>query len=238
MTLNADLGARVVLDTNALPWVASPEPGIERRPLDRVGGEIARATSLVRYAAGSAFAGHAHGGGEEFFVLDGVFSDEHGDHPAGHYVRNPPGSHHAPRSDRGCTLFVKLWQFAPGDAAHLVVDAWRSTWLPGAAPGLSVLPLHEHEGTSVALMRGAANLRLDVASSHPGEELFVIEGACADEFGHYGAGTWLRDPRPARRHLQTGPQGALLLVRVGPTDAPTSWDARRVAFSPAPAQSG
>ncbi|HSN31122.1 MAG TPA: cupin domain-containing protein [Ideonella sp.] len=223
--MHADFAARVVLDSAALPWQPSPEPGVLRRPLDRIGAEVARATSVVRYAPGSAFAAHVHGGGEEFLVLDGVFSDEHGDYPAGHYVRNPPGSSHAPRSALGCTLFVKLWQFAPGDAATVVVDAWRSAWQPGGAPGLSVLPLHEHGGTSVALVRCAPGLRLAVASRHAGEELFVIEGDCADEHGRYGAGVWLRDPRPVRRRFESGPRGALLLVRVGAVDAPTLWDA-------------
>ncbi|GAL13613.1 hypothetical protein JCM19233_4618 [Vibrio astriarenae] len=52
-------------------------------PLDRVGGEVARATSIVRYKPNSAFSPHTHDGGEEFFVLEGVFSDEHGDYPQG-----------------------------------------------------------------------------------------------------------------------------------------------------------
>ena len=33
----------------------------------------------LRYAPDSRFDPHTHGGGEEFLVLDGVFSDEHGD---------------------------------------------------------------------------------------------------------------------------------------------------------------
>lgn len=222
--MNADFSARVVVDTAALPWQASPEPGVERRPLDRLGGEVARATSLVRYAPGSAFAAHLHGGGEEFLVLDGRFADEHGEYPAGTYVRNPPGSRHAPRSPAGCTLFVKLWQFAPGDDAALVVDTRRAAWREGAARGFAVLALHAHGRTSLALVRAAPDLALAVESRHAGEELFVLEGDFADDQGHYGAGTWIRDPRPARRAFESGPQGALLLVRVGAVDAPTLWD--------------
>ena len=118
--INADFRQRVVIDTQAQAWIASPEPGVDRQPLDRIGGEQARATSLVRYAAGSNFSAHQHGGGEEFLVLDGTFSDEHGDYPAGTYVRNPPGSRHRPFSREGCTLFVKLRQFAPD--ARVVSD--------------------------------------------------------------------------------------------------------------------
>ena len=64
--------------------------------LDRIGDEVARATSIVRYAPGSSFARHEHAKGEEFLVLEGIFSDDSGDYPAGFYVRNPPGSGHTP----------------------------------------------------------------------------------------------------------------------------------------------
>src|SRR5262249_26047199 len=99
---NADFSQRVVIDTNAAPWQPSPSPGVERRKLDRIGGEIARATTIVRYAPGSSFSLHRHDDGEEFLVLDGVFSDEHGDYPAGTYIRNEPGSVHVPRTGPGC----------------------------------------------------------------------------------------------------------------------------------------
>ncbi len=96
MEVNADFSQRVVLDTNALDWIPSPLPGVDRRMLDRIGNEVARATSIVRYAPGSSFSAHTHSGGEEFLVLDGVFSDEHGDYGPGFYVRNPVGSAHTP----------------------------------------------------------------------------------------------------------------------------------------------
>ena len=88
MELNADFSRRVAVHAARLPWVPSPMAGVERRMLDRIGDEVARATSIVRYAPGSHFSPHAHGGGEEFFVLEGVFQDEHGEFPAGSYVRN------------------------------------------------------------------------------------------------------------------------------------------------------
>ena len=121
--INADFTQRVVVGPPPPDqWCASPLPGVERHLLDRVGGEVARATSVVRYAAGSRFERHTHGGGEEFLVLDGVFSDEHGDYPAGSYVRNPPGTSHTPYSVEGCTLFVKLRQFAPDDLQPVRAD--------------------------------------------------------------------------------------------------------------------
>jgi anti-sigma factor ChrR (cupin superfamily) len=149
--INADFEQRVVLPPCAADdWIQSPMKGVRRRMLDRVGGEVARATSLVRYAPDSVFARHVHGGGEEFLVLEGTFSDEHGDYPAGTYVRNPPGSGHAPYSREGCTLFVKLWQFARGDSRPVRIDTRTAEWHPGLVPGLSVMPLHEFDGISTA----------------------------------------------------------------------------------------
>ena len=78
MRLNANFQERVVLRPEDHQWVPSPMPGVTRMMLDRVGEEVARATSLVRYAPQSQFSPHAHGGGEEFLVLEGVFADEHG----------------------------------------------------------------------------------------------------------------------------------------------------------------
>src|SRR5581483_9595786 len=99
--INADFSQRIVIATEQLPWIPSPQRGVERRMLDRIGAEVARATSLVRYAAASSFPAHVHGLGEEFLVLSGIFSDEHGDYPTGTYVRNPPLSRHTPRTGPG-----------------------------------------------------------------------------------------------------------------------------------------
>jgi anti-sigma factor ChrR (cupin superfamily) len=129
MKLNADFTKRAVVHAATLDWQASPMAGVERRMLDRIGDEVARATSIVRYAPGSQFSPHVHGGGEEFLVLEGVFQDEHGDFPAGSYVRNPPGSRHTPGSMLGCTMFVKLWQFDLADRKRIGRAASKRTSL-------------------------------------------------------------------------------------------------------------
>ena len=109
--LNADFDKRVALHAADIPWQASPMAGVERRMLDRIGDEVARATTIVRYAPGSQFSAHVHTGGEEFLVLEGVFQDEFGDFPAGSYIRNPPGSKHTPGSEPGCTILVRDVRF-------------------------------------------------------------------------------------------------------------------------------
>ena len=83
MELNADFSRRASVHAARLAWTPSPIAGVERRMLDRIGDEVARATSIVRYAPNCHFSAHTHGGGEEFLVLEGVFQDEHGDFPAG-----------------------------------------------------------------------------------------------------------------------------------------------------------
>lgn len=215
MLLNADPAARIVLNTGDMSWAPSPAPGVRRRMLDRIGDELAVATSIVEYAPGSAFPPHGHPGGEEIFVLSGAFADERGEHPAGTYLRNPPGSSHAPRSAQGCTLFVKLRQFTTGDCDSLRVHTPTATWLPGLVPGLSVLPLHDHAGISTALVRWAPRTRFG-AHTHPGgEEILVLAGTFHDEHGAYPAGTWIRSPRYSAHTPFTGDDGALIYVKVG-----------------------
>ena len=215
MNIHSDLSERIVLHTDGLAWHASPIQGVERQMLDRVGEEVARATSVVRYAPNTEFTPHAHDGGEEILVLDGCFSDERGDYPAGMYLRNPPGSRHAPFSNDGCTLFVKLRQFAPTDSQELRLNTKASDWYPGLVPGLSVMPLHEHDGVSTALVRWAPNTVFNPHVHPGGEEIYVLDGVFHDEFGVYPRGSWIRSPRYSKHAPFTKDEGALIYVKVG-----------------------
>ena len=197
--VNADFSRRVVVDTASLPWVPSPQQGVERRFLDRIGGEVAWATSLVRYAKGSVFPAHQHGLGEEFLVLEGVFSDEHGDYPVGTYVRNPPGSSHRPSTAEGCVILVKLRQMRPDEQQRVVVQSAVAK-LDGNGARLS---LHESPTEAVALERLAPGMRLDGTRCPGGEEILVLSGTLADEHGAYPAGTWIRNPHGHVRTLRS-----------------------------------
>jgi anti-sigma factor ChrR (cupin superfamily) len=198
--VNADFTQRVVIATDALPWIASPQAGVERRLLDRIGGEVARATSLVRYAPSSAFPAHGHELGEEFLVLSGVFSDEHGDYGEGTYVRNPPRSSHTPRTTPGCTILVKLRQMPPSESKRVVIDTAKVAWKLADPNGLLRLPLHlaPDTGESVTLERLAPGTDLTEADQPGGEEIFVLAGEVSDRHGSYKAGTWIRNPAGSR----------------------------------------
>ena len=214
MELHADLAQRVVLDTTVLPWSPSPMAGVERRMLDRLGGEVARATSIVRYEPGSRFERHIHGGGEEILVLEGTFSDEQGDYPTGTYLRNPAGSAHAPFSEQGCTLLVKLHQMQPLDQQTVVIDTRSSDWLPGLVTGLQVLPLHAFGSEHVALVRWAPGTRFQLHGHPGGEEIFVLDGVFQDEQGNYPAGSWLRNPNGSQ-HRPWSEAGCTIWVKTG-----------------------
>lgn len=220
MKIHADLNQRAVVNSEELPWVDSPMPGVQRRMLERDGKEVARATSIVRYAPGSYFSAHTHSGGEEFIVLEGVFSDEHGDFGPGTYVRNPVGSSHTPYSKAGATIIVKLWQMAPDDQTQVTLDTNQADWAPGLVDGLTVLPLHAYGTEQVALVKWAAGTHFQTHRHWGGEEIFVLEGTFADEHGVYPKGTWLRSPHGSI-HTPYSEAGCLIYVKTGHLSAPT-----------------
>ena len=214
LILNADLTQRCVVNIHQLPWMPSPSPRVHSRALERDGGEVARATSVVRYDAGAKFSLHEHGLGEEILVLDGTLSDEYGVYGPGTYLKNPPGSRHAPFSDAGCTLFVKLRHLAPDDSERVVVDTRESVWYQGMVNGLTVMPLCEFGTSHTALVRWAPGTYFNTHRHYGGEEIFVLEGVFSDEHGSYPEGTWIRSPHLSQ-HKPFSVEGCLILVKTG-----------------------
>lgn len=215
MRLNDDLARRVLVHAGKLAWTASPSKGVERRMLFRVGEEKARATSIVRYAPGSRFPRHGHPGGEEFFVLEGTFQDETGDFSTGTYVRNPPGSGHAPRSEAGCVIFVKLWQFSAADE-ELVVRR-PDQGMPGETRtgASSSTKLFEGAGERVFLEAWQPGAHVDLHSAE-GLELLVIDGGFADGADTLGPWSWLRLPAGETLHAVAGAHGARVWYKAAP----------------------
>ena len=215
--INADFSRLAVVHTVVMEWQASPSPSVWRKRLELCGGaESGRVTSLVRYEANSAFPQHPHPDGEEILVLDGTFSDEHGDYPAGTYLLHPDGFSHAPFSTDGCELFVKLRQYPGADRRQIIVDTNNCAWRPGRAPGVTAIPLYGETGhpEAMRLVRFAPGAMVP-GHDHPGgEEVFVLDGGIEDDNGAYGAGSWVRYPAGSR-HAVRSENGCTLYVKTG-----------------------
>lgn len=212
-SLNLDFTQKVIINTNQVAWQGSRADGVIRKPLEREAAESGRTTSLVEFMPGASFPEHSHPQGEEIFVLDGVFSDQYGDYPAGTYIRNPPGSKHAPHSNPGCLLFVKLDQFAPGDNQRVLIDTKKVDWSPGIG-GLKVMSLHHFEAQHTALVFWPAGEHFQPHRHYGGEEIWVIKGEFIDEHGRYPKGTWIRSPHLSS-HNPYVEVDSLILVKTG-----------------------
>lgn len=213
MHINADYSQRVVINHHELPWIASPESGVERRMLERQGDELAKATSIVRYKPGSKFQAHLHVLGEEILVLDGTFSDETGNYCAGTYIMNPLGSSHAPFSESGCVLFVKLRHLGSDQVEREVIDTRTATWHQGMVSGLTVMPLMQ-QGSGSTLVRWAPQTFFNPHRHYGGEEIFVMDGVFEDEHGRYPAGSWIRSPHMSL-HKLFSQEGCIIFVKTG-----------------------
>jgi len=215
MRLNDDLSLRTVVHAAGLAWTPSPAKGVERRMLFRIGEEKARATSIVRYAPGSKFARHDHPGGEEFIVLEGTFQDETGDFPVGTYVRNPPGTGHAPGSAAGCTILVKLWQFRADDRTRVIRRPGESD--PAALrPGVSSsLVLFEGAGERVMLEDWQADAQVDLPNPE-GLEVLVLSDSITDGSDALERWSWLRLPAGQPLTAKVAPEGARVWFKSAP----------------------
>lgn len=211
--VNDDFSKRAVVHGGRTPWIASPIKGVDRRPLDRIGAEVARATSIVRYAPGSAFSPHVHTGGEEFLVLEGIFQDEHGDFPAGTYVRNPPQTRHSPASETGCTILVKLWQFDMGDDDQFRLDA-ADMKFAASGEGVEAARLHKDPREEVRIERWAPGARVR-RPAEDGAEIFVLKGAFSEGGDEFDPWSWLRLPKAAALDAVAGPEGAEVWIKTG-----------------------
>ncbi|WP_111980099.1 cupin domain-containing protein [Algibacillus agarilyticus] len=211
--LNMNFAERVVIQTESEEWQPSPSPDVLRKPLAREGLEHGHATSLVTYKPGASFAEHSHPFGEEIFVLEGTFSDEKGDYPAGTYIRNPPGTKHKPFSKEGCVIFVKLNQFNKQDRTQVALNTELAPWLAGQGR-LEVKPLHRFEHESVALVKWPAGEKFIPHRHFGGEEIWVLAGMFEDEYGQYPKNTWIRSPHLSS-HNPFVLEETVILVKTG-----------------------
>ena len=215
--INGDLAVRAVQDTEQMDWSPSPSGTVWRKRVHLVGSpESGQVTSIVRYEPDSSFPAHDHPQGEEILVLDGVFCDEHGDWPTGTYLLNPEGFRHAPFSSKGCKLFVKLRQFPGKERRHVVIDTHSRPWEHGPDQDVALKHLYRQAGfeDETWLERWLPDAALRRRFYERGAELFVLNGAFADDEGEYSQGTWLRFPAGAQHQPRTS-SGCTLYVKTG-----------------------
>ena len=213
MRVNADFEQRTIVRFDENEWVSSPMPGVERKMLDRIGEEVARATTIVRFAPGSAFSPHTHDGGEEYLVLDGTFQDENGDFPVGSYVRNPPTSSHTPAARDGATILVKLHQFHPDDRELVQIDSSSANWSV-SKDGVETLVLHNDAREKVVMEHWAPGATRELDASG-GLEVFVVEGDFFETGDELGRWDWLRLPVGAAFRATAGGSGARVWIKTG-----------------------
>jgi quercetin dioxygenase-like cupin family protein len=206
MQLNHDQTQRTLVHGASLPWTSSPANGVQRRMLYREGEEKARATSIVRYEPGSTFPPHEHPEGEEFLVLEGTFQDERGNYPAGTYVRNPPGSSHAPASAEGCVIFVRLKQFDKDDSHECMVH------LENNGDPAATQILFSSNSEKVTFHRCPAGAAFRLANSF-GLELLVLSGTVEESGDLLQTSAWLRLPPGAPLQAIVGSDGARLWIK-------------------------
>lgn len=219
MRINDDLSKPVIVHAARLDWAKSPAAGVDRRMLYRVGGEVARATSIVRYAPGSAFPRHVHTGGEEILVLVGTFQDEHGDYPAGSYFRNPPGTSHEPAAAEGCTIFVRLWQFRKGDETQTVRQPGEGAAAPLRDGAIAARTLFDDGAERVAIEDWRANAAVTVGNER-GLEFILLSGRASVNGEELETQSWGRLPAGQELRATTGPNGARVWFKDAPLQHP------------------
>lgn len=219
MRLNADLDQPVIVHAARLDWVPSPAAGVERRMLYRDGDEVARATSIVRYAPGSAFPEHVHGGGEEILVLEGTFQDEHGDYPAGSYFRNPPGTAHSPAAAEGCTILVRLWQFRSGDSAQVNRQPGEGQALPARPGAISARLLFEDEAERVWSEDWSPDAEIGIGNA-AGLEFLLTAGRARINGEDCAAQSWGRLPAGQALSAVAGPEGVRIWIKAASLQHP------------------
>ncbi|RIY41498.1 cupin domain-containing protein [Neopusillimonas maritima] len=213
MRINADFSKPAFVLPDQYEWRPSPQAGVERVMLDRVGEEKARATSVVRYAPQSFFPVHSHPGGEEILVLSGTFSEDNRHYPAGWYLRSPPGSSHRPFSEEGVVIFVKLWQMDREETEEVRLDTNNpANWV--VEPEREYCPLYSDSSENVRLVRLPAGASV-FSGSTPGAEIFVLQGSVLDRQRTYSSGSWVRLPAGVYTDFAAGGQGAKFYIKTG-----------------------
>ncbi len=214
MLIHADFSQAVIIKPEDYHWVKSPHGEVDRVMLDRIGDEIARATSLVKYAPHTTFPEHRHPHGEEILVLSGVFTENQNLHySAGWYLRSPHQSVHQPSSEEGTLIFVKLMQIPTSETQTLRINTNDpAQWQEIGSRLICTLVDASYEHTYLEKLKPQ---QLFTEEAEGGIEILITQGQLVDKEIVYEAGTWIRLPPKTHAHFQAGLSGASLYVKTG-----------------------
>lgn len=214
MLIHADFSQAVIVKPEDYHWVKSPRGEVDRVMLDRIGEEVARATSLVKYAPHTTFPEHQHLHGEEILVLSGVFTENGNLHyPSGWYLRSPHQSVHQPSSEEGALIFVKLMQMPLSETNTLRINTNDpARWQEIGSRLICTLVDASYEQTYLEKLKPQ---QFFAENADDGIEILIIQGQLLDKEIVYEAGTWIRLPPKTHAHFQAGLSGASLYIKTG-----------------------
>ncbi|CAJ1340055.1 unnamed protein product [Effrenium voratum] len=215
--LNSDKSQSCLVNTDTIDWIQTAAGGVRRKMIERLGGEVARATTVVSFEPNASFPSHRHEGGEEFIVLEGDWFDDWATQPSYTYVRNYIGSRHTPRiGPKGCTILVKLCQMSTEqtepDHSQWDISSSNPSWRR-SPNGRRELRVYESPFEEVHFERWEPHQTGQVEVDGAGEEVFVVEGCFVDELGEHRRWSWCRTAEARRLTRRAGPEGCLLYIK-------------------------
>lgn len=217
--VNADAQAVISLQTRDMPWKPMPYEGVSRKVMERINDPTkGRETALLKLEAGASLPQELLEERLDLFVIEGNFSDGHGEYGRHTFVRNVPGATIQISSNEGCTLYSKRRVSIPSiNDERMVIDSETAQWAPFPQRGATVLHLYDDANGFETGRFGQIhpNRQLPSHDHTRGEETLIIGGLLVDEYTRYEPGAWFRMPIGVPHSPYSGDDGCLMLIREG-----------------------
>ncbi len=216
--INADCTNLVIVRPDEMVWENTGAEGVSKVVLERLNHtEFGRETVLLRLAPGTHLSPEVLKERIEIFVVEGTFSDGHGEYGPQTFVMNPPGTNYRAASASGCVLYVKHLRGFSDGAERIVTNLETAPWTPFGDRVAEVVHFYKEPDRDVTARVGRVYPQAQIMEhDHPGgEEVLILDGVFSDQFGDGKPGTWLRYPIGLAHAPYSGPEGALIYIRDG-----------------------